>query len=228
MISTVWDYFELDLLSDTIAESVVHVNATNNYFAHHSITDMNTDSGLQYSNAHFAKFTCEWEFQHTTSSPLHSQSNGKAESGVKIARNLVKKAKRGNKDLQMSLLEWCNTPDSNGLSPVQTLMSRRTQITIPTTEAFLKPEVIDGVYGNIKRKRQQAKAAYDKHAKPLPQLHVGEPVRPVNPKAPWEKGSCVAEVGPYSFLIETESGNLYRLNRKFIRQDPSQEKASSE
>ena len=86
------------------------------------------------------------------------------------------------------------------------------------------------MYENIKRKRQQAKAAYDKHAKPLPELHVGEPVRlqPVNPKPPREKGSCVAKIGPRSFLIETESGNLYRRNRKFIRQDPRQEQASSD
>ena len=222
------DYFELDLLSDTTAESVV--DATKRHFARHGIADMVTDNGPQYSSAHFSKFAREWEFQHTTSSPLHSQSNGKAESAVKIAKNLVKKAKRGSKDLQMSLLEWRNTPDTNGLSPVQKLMSRRSRTTIPTTEALLKPEVIDGVYENIKRKRQQAKAAYDKHAKPLPELHVGEPVRlqPVNPKAPWEKGSCVAKIGPRSYLIETESGNLYRRNRKFIRQDPSQEQASSD
>ena len=179
---------------------------------------------------HILASSREWEFQHTTSSPLHSQSNGKAESAVKIEKNLVKKAKRGNKDLQMSLLEWRNTPDSNGLSPVQKLMSRRTWTTIPTTEALLKPSVIDGVYENIKRKRQQAKAAYDKHAKPLPELHVGEPVRlqPVNPKPLWEKGLCVAKIGQRSYLIETESGNLYRRNRKFIRQDPSQEQASSD
>ena len=68
------------------------------------------------------------------------------------------------------------------------------------------------MYENIKRKRQQAKATSDKHAKPLPELHVGEPVRlqPVNLKASWEKGSCVAKIGPGSYLIETESGNLYR------------------
>ena len=85
----------------------------------------------------------------------------------------------------MSLLEWRNTPDGNGLSPVQKLMSRRTRTTIPTTETLLKPRVIDGVYENIKRKRHQAKAAYNKHAEPLPELHVGEPERlqPVNPKA---------------------------------------------
>ncbi|PFX16628.1 hypothetical protein AWC38_SpisGene19094 [Stylophora pistillata] len=101
-------------------------------------------------------------------------------------------------------------------------MSRRTRTTIPTNVALLKPEVMDGVYGNIKRKRQQAKAAYDKHAKPLPELQEGEPVRlqPVNPKAPWEKGSCVAKVGPRSFLIETESGNLCRRNRSSAKSLP--------
>ncbi|XP_022794398.1 uncharacterized protein K02A2.6-like [Stylophora pistillata] len=110
---------------------------------------MVTDNGPQYSNAHFAKFTREWEFQHTTSSPLHSQSNGKAESFVKIAKNLVKRAKRGNKDLQMSLLEWRNTPDSNGPGPVQKLMSRRTRTTIPTNVALLRPEVIDDKHANM-------------------------------------------------------------------------------
>ena len=141
------DYFELDLLADTTAESVI--KATKCHFARHGIADMVTDNGPQYSSTLFTKFVHEWEFQHITSSPLHSQSNGKSESAVKIAKNLVKKAKGDNKDLQMSLLEWRNTPDSNGLSPVQKLMSRRTRTTIPTTEALFKPEVADGVYDNI-------------------------------------------------------------------------------
>ena len=180
-------------------------------------------NGPQYSSDQFAAFTREWEFQHTTSSPLHSQSNGKAEPAVKIAKNLVKKAKRENRDLQMALLEWRNTPDVNNLSPTQKLMTR-TRTTIPTAEALLKPEIVEGVHDNIKRKRQQTKAAYGKSARPLPELQIGEPVRlqPVNPKAPWDKGSCVAKVGPHSYLIKTDNGNLYRRNRKFIRQDPSQ------
>ena len=103
-------------------------------------------------------------------------------------------------------------------------MSRRTRTTIPTAEALLKPEVVEGVHDNIKRKRQQTKATYDKSARPLPELQIGEPVRlqPVNSKAPWDKGSRVTKVGPRSYLIKTDNGNLYRRNRKFIRQDPSQ------
>ena len=45
------DYFELDLLSDTTAESVV--NATKRHFARHGIADMVTHGGPQYSSSHF-------------------------------------------------------------------------------------------------------------------------------------------------------------------------------
>ena len=90
---------------------------------------------------------------------------------------------------------------------------------MPTTKALLKLEAADEIYDNIKRKRQQAKEVYDKHAKPFPGLEVGEPVRlqPVNPKAPWEKGSCVAKVGPCSFLIETGRGFIDGMVCSFIK-----------
>ena len=45
------DYVELDLLSDTTAESVI--DATKRHFARHGIADMVTDNGPQYSSAHF-------------------------------------------------------------------------------------------------------------------------------------------------------------------------------
>ena len=86
------NYFELDLLQDTTAESVI--NATKAHFARHGIADMITDNGPQYSSTQFTAFAREWEFQHTTSSPLHSQSNGKVESAVKISKTLLKKVRR--------------------------------------------------------------------------------------------------------------------------------------
>ena len=144
------DYFELDILKETTAAAVIQT--TKLHFAQHGIADMVTDNGPQYSSEEFFAFAfaSEWEFAHTTSSPLHSQSNGKAESAVKITKKLVKKVERDNADLQMSLLEWRNTPDDNGNSPVQKLMSRRTRTTIPSTLALLKPQVVDGVPESIK------------------------------------------------------------------------------
>ena len=40
--------------------------------------------------------------------------------------------------------------------------------------------------------------AYDKAAKPLLELQIEESLRlqPINPKAPWDKGSYVAKVRP--------------------------------
>jgi len=40
---------------------------------------MIADNGPQYSSAQLTQCAQEWEFQHTTSSPLHNQSNRKAE-----------------------------------------------------------------------------------------------------------------------------------------------------
>ena len=69
------DCFELHPLQDTTAETVI--NVIKSHLARHGIADMVTDNRPQCSSARFAR---EWEFQHTTSSPLHSQSNGKAEN----------------------------------------------------------------------------------------------------------------------------------------------------
>ena len=101
-------------------------------------------------------------------------------------------------------------------------MSRRTQTTIPTAEALLKPEVVEGVYDNIKRKRQQTKATYDKSARPLPDLQTGEPLRlqPVNPKAPWDKGS--AQVRTWSKQItETYTDVIGSSSAKILVKDIS-------
>ena len=189
---------------------------------------MVTDNGPQYTSQKFKDFKTVWGFKHTTISPYHSQSNGKAESAVKIAKKLIKQCKHDNTDLQMALLEWRNTPDIHSVSPTQKLMSRRTRTTMPTAEMLLKPEVADGIEEHTKLRGQKAKQHYDKTAKPLPELEIGENVKLQSVKTKpdqWINGSCVAKVGPRSYLIETDDGKLYRRNRKFIRKDTTAETA---
>ena len=73
----------------------------------------------------------------------------------------------------------------------------------------------------IELKRQKGKSQFDKSARPLSELVYGEPVRlqPQNSKMPLSKGSCIGKVGPRSYLVLTDSGSIYRRNRRFIRQD---------
>ena len=98
---------------------------------------------------------------------------------------------------------------------------------MPTAEMLLKPEVADAIEEHTKLRRQKAKH-YDKTAKSLPELEIGENVKLQSVKTKpdqWTNGSCVAKVGPRSYLIETDDGKLYRRNRKFIRKDTTAETA---
>ena len=117
------EYWELDALPDTSSETAVKI--TKSQFARFGIPEtVITDNRPQFRAEAFAKFAAEWEFNHVTTSPYHSQANGKAESAVKTAKRLLKKAKRSHQDIQLTILNWRNTPaEGNHWSPVQKLQS---------------------------------------------------------------------------------------------------------
>ena len=116
------DFFEVSELPNTLASTIVE--ATKREFARHGIpVVVHTDGGQ------FSSFAKSWEFQHTISSAYNSQSKGKAESAVKIAKRLFKRSR----DPYLALLEWRNTP-TIGLdsSPSQRLLARRTRGQFPS------------------------------------------------------------------------------------------------
>ena len=91
-------------------------------FSRHGVSEVViSDNGQHYASADFAKFAKDWHFQHITSSPRYSQSNGKIESAVKICENIMEKAVRGKCDPYLGLLDYRNTPTELGSSPAQRL-----------------------------------------------------------------------------------------------------------
>lgn len=102
-------------------------------FARHGIPDLcMSDNGPQFASEEFANFARMWEFEHTTSSPHYPQSNGKAEQAVKVAKQILRKAKHAKSDPYLALLDYRNTPTQHvGTSPVMRLMGRRTKNTPP-------------------------------------------------------------------------------------------------
>lgn len=106
--------------------------------------------------------------------------------------------KQDIKDLQISLLKWCNTPDINGLSIVKWCPNR---LGLPFRQALLYPDLADRVYD--KGRANRPKQCVTSIQNILSFLEVGKLVRlpPVNRKAPREKGS---KIGPWSLLIETQ------------------------
>jgi hypothetical protein len=154
-------------------------------------------------------------------SPYHSKSNGKAESAVKIAKAIVKKAAKEGKDMWQALLEWRSTPTPGmDSSPAQRLMSRRTRSFLPCKDTHYRPHVVDAVTETVIHKRQSAKMYHDRSARALPDLVVGQPIRaksrPKVPDSRWIPGVVTAEVAPRSYLVEVD-GRVYRRNRVHLR-----------
>ncbi|KAJ8405582.1 hypothetical protein AAFF_G00315620 [Aldrovandia affinis] len=213
------DFWEIELLPDMSAETVI--KRCKAQFARHGQPErVITDNGPQFTSQ-FTRFTSEWEFEHVTSSPRHPKANGKAESAVKIAKNLLRKAAHDGDDPWKAILHWRNTPTENmGSSPAQRLMSRRLKTSIPATNKLLEPVVVVGVTEKLRHRKQLAKSFYDRSARDLPELEVGETVRmkplPGDNTGRWRVGTCLRRVAPRSYLVDVD-GSLYRRNRVDLR-----------
>ncbi len=213
------DFWEIELLPDLSAETVI--KRCKAQFARHGQPDrVITDNGSQFG-ALFRRFASSWEFEHITSSPRHPKSNGKAESAVKIAKNLLRKAMHDRTDPWKAILHWRNTPtEYMDSSPAQRLMSRRLKTSLPVTSKLLEPYVATGVVERLRYRKQLAKSCYDNSAHDLPELNIGERIRmkplPGENPALWRVGTCLQKVAPRSYLVNV-GGSLHRRNRVHLR-----------
>ena len=119
----------------TKEEVIVRIKAI---FARHGIPEeLISDNGPQFSSHLFLKFSQEYGFDHITSSPLFSQSNGEAERAVKTIKTMWKKTS----DSCLALLSYRATPLQNCYSPAELLMSRKLRTTVPIIEQESVPKV---------------------------------------------------------------------------------------
>eukprot|EP00731_Ephydatia_muelleri_P009993 Em0005g579a len=209
------DYFEISALKSTIA--IVVVDAIKEQFSRYGIpVTVQTDGGPQFIAREFREFAKGWEFQHTMSSPYNSQSNGKAESAVKIAKKLL----RRSKDPFWALLEWHNTP-TVGLdsSPSQRFLARRTRGAVPIATDKLVPKVQDDTW---RKKVHQQEGIQDRtnSRRDHPPLQVGQPILVQDmlaKKTQWNRGMCVDKLSDKSYVVDVD-GQVLRRNRRFLKQ----------
>lgn len=213
------DYFELDQMTTTNAESVI--KRLKRHFSRHGVpVIVQSDNGPPFNSAAYIQFAAEYKFNITHSSPEYPQSNGKVESAVKIAKHLVRKTNKGHKDINRSLLAWRNTP-TVGLysSPAQRMFGRRTRTSLPTVSSTLTPKISENVKENKQKKQKKQKEAFDRGAQELPPLHTGDIVR-MRPKPnhkEWKKARVIAKVNVRSYKIQTEESAVYIRNRRHLR-----------
>ena len=88
--------------------------ACKRHFARYGIPDeLLSDNAPHFTSSEFIDFAKSWEFSHVTSFSYYSRSNGKAESAVKIAKHLLMKCIKQNKDPWKAIFDWRNTPSEN-------------------------------------------------------------------------------------------------------------------
>ena len=146
-----------------------------------------------------------------------SNSNGLAETYVKIVKQILTKSKAENKDPYLSILNYRNTPIDDLGSPAQLLMNRRLRSLLPITQTLLKPKVISRkrVREKLSKKQRKQKYFYDKRSRDLTQLNPGDTIR-VQRENKWEPCIVTDHANtPRSYHVRTERGE-YRRNHKHL------------
>lgn len=219
-------FFDFEVLRNlTSAEVIRHMKK---WFAlHGSPKTLETDNGTQYSSAEFRQFASKWGFEHQTSSPTYAKSNGLAERYVQIAKNMLKKCKMDDSDIQLALLNQRNIPRSDKIpSSNSRLMSRVTRSPLPIAEKHLQPKVSQCVHNNLTEARDRQKLYADRQSKVAPNINVGDTIRLQHGHRDWTAAKVVkATTHPRSFIVERPDGSQLRRNTIHIR--PTQANISS-
>ena len=219
MVDYYSNFIEVDRLSETTSEKIIECCKCQ--FARYGIPDtFVSDNGPQFSSYKFRHFSENYQFKHHTSSPHYPQSNGKAEKAVQTVKNLLQKSMSEQKDFQLALLDFRNTPTNDTLgSPSQRLMGRRTKTLLPTTAKLLAPKTIQpaNVRANLLSQKSDQMFYYDYHSKTLSVLNKGEKVM-FQCGRMW-KPAVIKDLcsDPRSYIITTPDGQEYRRNPRHLR-----------
>ncbi|CAB4033978.1 Transposon Tf2-9 poly [Paramuricea clavata] len=133
------DWVEVDELMDTLSTTIINKTEVN--FAMFGFPRVyHTDNGPQFIGKAYKEFAEEYDYNHTSYSPYHTQGNGRAEAAVKLVKNMIKKSD----DFQAALLNYRNTSQrGHSYSPAQRMLCRHTRTKLPTSTKVLVPRMIN-------------------------------------------------------------------------------------
>lgn len=222
------DFIEVLKLGDETANTVIE--ACKSVFARHGVPIwLQSDNAPYYTSYEFKRFTEEWQINHTTSSPIHPRSNGKAEAAVKTVKHMFK----SSSDPWRALMEWRASPNRDFKSPCERLYSRKIRTLVPQpSESYILIEHSEEETAQAREHRQRRMAtSYNKRSKDLNPLVHGQPVllQTVNDRArKWRPARVLEPLSDRSYLIENDAGNVVRRNRTALQAVPANSEQQQE
>lgn len=208
------NWLEVLPIKDKSAKSVILV--LRRVFSTHGSPDCVISDNVPFNSCEFKSFAREWNFEVVTRSPNYPRSNGLAERGVGIAKNIIKKSEGKSDGLDIALLQYRNSPLKYiDYSPAQLLMSRNCKTKLPSNNEFLKPKLCQNVYEKLQERQNCYKKYYNRQAKDLKPICPNADINVYNHvKKKWEPGQVICEHStPRSYLIKDSENNVVRRNR---------------
>eukprot|EP00794_Sanderia_malayensis_P016489 gene16489-18129_t len=220
------NFIEVDKLPNTLSKTVIKKLKTR-MSRYRQCDIVISDNGPQFISNDFESFAKSWNFIHHTSSPYHSQGNGRAEAAVKIAKRIMSKARDDKKDAYKALLAYRNTiQDGLTTSPAQRFLGRRNKTDLPITGNLLRPGKNDAKEKSDRIiKQERTEKSYNKQAKDLHPLNENDSVRvrPVSLRDKiWVKAKVLQRLDERSYLLNDDK-RVFRRNRVDLRKVPNKD-----
>lgn len=214
------NWLELALIKGKSAEDCIEVLKP--IFARFGVPDYFLSDNNPFNSVEFKRFADEWNFNLINSSPRYAQSNGLAEKGVSICKQILRKLGDGmsRDNISLALLSYRTTPlPGMRFSPSQLLMGRVLKSRLPVTKSTLEQRICDKeiVDKQILNKKLNREKFYNKTAKPLPRLKDNEMIL-LKKENIWVPAVVRKSFNDHSYLVADEYGTEYRRNRIFLRQ----------
>lgn len=174
-----------------------------------------------FGSGEFERFASAANIQLKFSSPRYPQSNGLAEKGVAIAKNILKRCYEAQEvhQFQYRILEYNTTPVvSLKLSPAQLFFGRAIKAKLPIADSLLCRNNVseNSVQEKLQDRKERQKYYYDRNAKELSLLKASDRVIFKKTGKEWNYGTIVENINDRSYIIRDSFDNFFRRNRRFI------------
>ena len=175
-----------------------------------------SDNGPQFTSESFAVFMKMNGIRHTRSAPYHPATNGLAERFVQSLKYGLKTSLSSGLSLSRRLANFLlmyrsAIHSTTGVTPSSLFLKRE----LRTRFDLLRPDHET----EISRKQAQQKDYHDRHAATR-RFAIGDCVMAKNFRngPDWVPATVVARLGPLSYLLETESKQLWRRHVDHVKQ----------
>ena len=167
-----------------------------------------SDNGPQFTAEQFENFMQVNGIKHIKCAPFHPASNGAVERLVQTFKKAMKSSKdtysNSEQALASFLLIYRSTPHSTtNETPSKLFLGRKIRTRLDL--------ILPGHDKTVLNNQANQKSSHDKHSKPR-ELVVGEAVMARNnqPRMPDIPAKVTNRVGPLTYLVETESGQIWK------------------